>query len=811
MHSLCSNEALVLMYVLLWICRRHWPLSMALRRLPFELQTLLWHFPAYRLVPIAISSSPSSVVWPRHISVPAVDGPAPFQTSSHVSHPSPLVDETIATGPAIFEDASNEYQNIPLSTLDFPRSAPRSNDDALLALLEAGDLVGARSLRKDLIDSSQPIPPRFEFIKYAEKIFQADVAGSEVNDWLEWWSLAPSLVSARSMMGQHPGQYKRKVREMALAADRILEHLMSGQRGRQATTTNWDLVSAFGLVLAEQGLVRGLADKAMVQAVAYAPVDQSEALWSASVESLRRAYLEICSPSALNGDSCELARRAPGLSPSARTEAYIASRVQQDFIALRERRAGMLRAHCNLGRLDLFVDLLDELALVRDLEGRPMTIPNESFIPLLAETATSNRFDLFQRILASLYRKGARLVPVHSERLRARTPYHIRAATDSSTSAMKPIISPQEAFTTYRYSTHVGALEEGTGEFVQSSLRSDLTAALQANDADRAAHVITSMMGAHEQPSIDAMAEFIRLALDTRQERTLAFMEALDEHFDVRVRGVSRRSSVIWTVSKMLAFVQRGEHTRALGLFRRTFSLDGIPSTLQQALSTTLPPLDPNYRLGQAPLTAGALRIACEALVARLEEKQAIQTISTVYEVLLREPAILIPLRPKGLSSPLDASTFTPFMLSFSKREDPLVLLKVLGEMWTCLRLRPTKHQMGMLLSSFARFARSDELFSVLDTVTGRSTAGSHGNVREEVAEMLHSIEGAFDEEKTRLDIVVWSTMLEGLTRQKDFEAAQEVVKRMQQNQGFGKGWFEDRRLREAMTDLVHSTRSVES
>ncbi|SGY73957.1 BQ5605_C005g03330 [Microbotryum silenes-dioicae] len=781
---------------------------MAPRRLPFELQTLLWHFPSYRLVPTAVSPTPSSVLWSRYSSAPAVDASlARFQSSSHVvSHPSPLaVDDITATGPAIFEDVSNEYQGIPLSTLDFPRSAPRSNDDALLALLEAGDLVGARSLRNDLLESSQLIPPRFEFGKYAEQILRADIAGTETtNDWLDWWSLAPSLVSARSMMGQHPGQYKRRVREMAHSAERTLDILMSGRRGRQATTTDWDRVSAFGLVLAEQGFVRGLADKVLIQAAAYAPVDQSEMMWSSSVDSLRRVYHDI-------GSLVDSPQNASTSSPSARTDAYIASRVQQDFIALRERRAGMLRAHCNLGRLDLFTGLLDELALVEDLDGRPMSLPNESFIPLLAETATSNRFDLFERILANLYRKGRRLVPVHSERLRARTPYHIRGAASASSSGTKSTISPQEAFTTYRYSTHVGALEEGTDEVAQSSLRSDLKAALQVNDADRAAHVITSMMGAHEQPSIDAMADFIRLALDTRQERTLAFVETLDEHFNVRSsKGAHRRSSEMWVVSKMLAFVQRGEHTRALDLFRRTFSLDGIPSTLEQVLATTIPPLDPDSRSGQTPLTAGALRIACEALVALLEKSQKTQIISMIYETLLREPAIIIPLRPKGLSSPLDASTFTPFILSFSKREDPLVLLKVLDQMWTLLRLRPTKHQIGMMLGSFARFARSNELFYVLDIVTRRPTAGLQGSVREQVVEMMHNIEEAFDEEKNRLDIVVWSAMIEGLMRQKDHQAAQEVVRRMQQSPGFGKGWFEDQRLREAMTKLLKSTRSVE-
>jgi hypothetical protein len=782
---------------------------MAARRLPFELQTLLLHLPTFR-TPYHVSLPPSYLR--RAISLPA--------HSDLFARPlSSLAEDSreLPTGPALFESPSLEYTEIPLSTLDYPKSprSPRSPDDALLALIDAKQYADADSLLRDLLDSSQPIPPRYLFAKHAEYLFNEDPKSS----WLDWWSLAPSLTS-RALKDSHA--IKSTAQGATRRANRIISKLLIDD------WKDWERLRDFGVVLARQGHSRVVAERLLVHFAAYGPLELGEELWNTSLAAVKQKMNDLALMAGFEARSrsrrwaerrmgVEGRRRASEQRITPRTgpsSTWLANQCRHEMGVLIQKRERMVRAHANLGRLDLATSLLESMRGQTGLGDRKLKLSKSAYIALLSIAALSDRFDIFERIYADLERRGGRLTRVRHRGLQQRTPYFARGI---NTPAPDSVPSVQEAFATFRYSTYVGALEEGEPESLEAGADrhqtpQELLVQLNKRMFDDASRTFMAILADGNLPLPLITAQFIQLA---RAKGKFEFLETMSDLFDPKTSGASSRMAGYWTTSMMLAHVQAKEWPRALVLFKRYFDHSGLPLLFKKAFNAAVRPVRPINHEIAIPPDAYALSIATQALVPFLDGRRHVSRatlIDELYVALVNESFNVIPFHSKPSSpsssldiaapgstcppSPLDPFTFVPFLTSFARRRlPPHTLLRVLIDMQR-LSVRPAKQHYGIILGAYARSGTPSDLFYLLDTLEGRQPTTVPSL---ELVEHLDRIRKGI--RLCQVDVIGYTGMLTGLIAQKELEAARDLVRRMEVGEG-REVWKADWDLRRAVIKL---------
>lgn len=400
----------------------------------------------------------------------------PFTRNSH------LVQETAQ---AVFEEPSDEYESVPLSTLDHP-PVPRSPDDSLLSLLDAEKPQDARRLLYELRAAGQPIPARYAFFRHARAWAEAP-EGSGLfarnehgeRDWLEWWKLAPSITDP-----VHPEveNLRGVVKAMDNAASKILRQLRAAPAltGAAAPTTAEGsvadalaLLEEFCLVLCRQGLARVVAVEAFPYLTAYAPPEVGERVFTAALRSLRQHRSSFVAQGAYLSQRRRIARsRTRDMLPDRRgdllsrvvhrrmatTRTWFLNRQNAALEALVHARGAAVLAHANLGRLATAVDLVVATTRPGETSLARVKLDRGVYLRLLELLADRDEFALFSRTYDSLRAGSRRLTRTRSAALRERTPFLIRG------SAFDPQdVAPnaREAFLAWRYQNAVSAIEEG--------------------------------------------------------------------------------------------------------------------------------------------------------------------------------------------------------------------------------------------------------------------------------------------------------------------------------------------------------------
>lgn len=776
-------------------------LVMASRRLLHELQTLLAQLPALRTLPIA---RPPPSLLRRAFSSPTASDL--FATATSSRQLSSLVEESPA--PAnIFESTNDEYQAIPLSTLDYPVPS-RSPDDALLALLDSKQYTEADALLHEFQEAGQAIPHQLRFAHHAEALAKADLG----SDWLKWWALSPTVASYMTASSSH---MKTHLRRLDAHAERIVERLLEEQ------FQDWHRLRHFAVLLARQGHSRVVSERLLVHFAAYAPEGMAEELWIETLGAVRVQMADLATTSDVvfrtrkamtkerrfRSKSQPWERVAQGLSP----RAWLVRRTVHEVDLLGDKRQRMLRVHANYGRLDYAVELLQATRDQWRIAGRALRLHKSTYLALLSSTASADRFDLFSQVYAGLEAHRARLTRVRKGELRLRDPYFVRGVDYDAPDA---IPSAKEAFSTWRYSSFVGALEEGgltepSSPTSTSELdyKTALLAELEARPFNfrRASKNLLAMIAHEQYPLPRDTARFIRLARQAQQDE---FLLSLDGLFDPRA-GASRRLANYWTTSMMLSHVQQQEWNSALRLFTKFYDLSCLSAELQQAFRTFAPHTRKIAVRSRIPVDAYVFSVAVQALIPTIEPQPPSTNqqrtpssssatrlnplITRLFHSLLADPPRVIPYHSSSSSSgrptsPLDPHTFTP-ILSALFRHTPRPS-SLLNSLLALLQhgVNPTKQHYGLLLASYARRAPPRDvlfLLSILDPSPSPSApAQPSDELLAQLQGMGQTIFPSLEERGGPLDVVAYTGVVVGLMKQGEWPAAREVVS-MAQGRGF--------------------------
>ncbi|GAA5921019.1 hypothetical protein JCM3775_004053 [Rhodotorula graminis] len=471
------------------------------RRLPLNVQVLICSYLAPRAPLARIPTGTARLHATVSLAAPPPDRQLAF------THNSQLVQH--AADEPVFEDSSDEYTNVPLSTLDHP-AVPRSPDDSLLSLLDANKPHDARRLLHELRASGQHIPHRYAFFTHARALALGParapddpaplappvdlVARNEhgERDWLEWWKLAPAItdsvhdevVDLRDVDKAMAHAAKVLVRQLRTAP--VLEGAggtampasatASGARAGDGTVDDaFALLEEFSLVLCRQGYARVVAREALPYLTTYAPLEVGERVFATALRSLRKQRSAFVAQGAYLSHRRRSARKHVGhkLSTSSRhaveshivrhraasTRAWFVNRVEAALEALGLARGAAIVRHANLGRLETAVNLVvatsqpdSAFALAR------VKVKRTVYLHLLALLAERDQFALFERVYDSLQSGARRLTRTRSAPLRERTPFLIRGSTFDPADVAP---SAREAFLAWRYQYAVSSIEEG--------------------------------------------------------------------------------------------------------------------------------------------------------------------------------------------------------------------------------------------------------------------------------------------------------------------------------------------------------------
>ncbi|GAA5899666.1 hypothetical protein JCM8208_000623 [Rhodotorula glutinis] len=474
------------------------------RRLPLNIQVLICSYLAPRAPLARLPSGAARLHATVSLAAPPPDRPlAAVQPAQAFTHNSQLAQHAAE---AVFEDPSDEYANVPLSTLDHP-AVPRSPDDSLLSLLDANKPHDARRLLHELRASGQHIPRRYAFFTHARTLALGParapddpsplappvdlVARNEhgERDWLEWWKLAPAITDP---VHDEVVDLRDVDKAMAHAAKVLVRQLrtapaLEGAGGALGTTASgagagdgtvdeaFALLEEFSLVLCRQGYARVVAREALPYLTAYAPLEVGERVFATALRSLRKqrtafvahgAYLSHLRHSARKRVRHRFAassRHAAG-SPLVRYRAasmrtWFVNRVKAALEALGLARGAAIVRHANLGRLDTAVDLVVATSQPGSLFALARVKVNRTvYLHLLALLAERDKFALFERVYNSLRSGARRLTRTRSAPLRERTPFLIRGSTFDPADVAP---SAREAFLAWRYQNTVSLIEEG--------------------------------------------------------------------------------------------------------------------------------------------------------------------------------------------------------------------------------------------------------------------------------------------------------------------------------------------------------------
>ncbi|GAA5824866.1 hypothetical protein JCM11251_005373 [Rhodosporidiobolus azoricus] len=737
---------------------------MSIRRiLPLEVQSLILSYlvapRASAAVPLLARHRGSSSRFSSTASFPSRDLFPSSSCAGPAAHDASTVSDNGATTLSVFEDRTDEYDHVPLSTLDHP-PAPRSPADLLLNLLFAGEHAEALELLHDLQASGQAIETRSHFARFAKiaLVSRGDPA------WLEWWKLAPSRVGKVDTNSLDVRKDSVLVRQYAR---RIAENLL--KKGTK-TGVDWPLFADFGCLLAQQGHVRVVADTVFPELAAYGPVELGERVFRTALDELQRQRSQFVVPSNLGHRSVryKARRRRAGLpippalalarSRAIALRAYVQSETRDSFEALLAARRQAILSLANLGQLDTAVHLVFETQSLPSLDpNKPIRLGRVLLIRLLSLCAVRNRFDLFQSLYDSLQVSGRRLVRIRNSHLRVRTPFIIRGTEFDPLGSNSP--TARDAFTAYRYRQVVSPIEEGPTEAELGQVPEEAFAFGTPPGRARVTQLLKHLKDGYTENAIRDMFKFLVnmsfpsasvtaawisyfKALNNGSDQALATALA---DFDALVNSNMQRRGY-WTTATMLSHLQAGQPEAAILSYKSHYALAALPDAVRDAINSVIKgtPRAMRETAGQAgrerekrfPPSAYTFSILVQALVASLQRLALAMPASTstaessgmrysaridaVYDSLVSTPTRELNILPvvhnvdtsasgetsawiNHDSSPLSPYTFTPFLLHHTRqRSPPLALLNIMADM-TRLGLQPQLPHYSLILNAFAR------------------------------------------------------------------------------------------------------------
>ncbi|GAA5902682.1 hypothetical protein JCM6882_004041 [Rhodosporidiobolus microsporus] len=740
---------------------------MSIRRiLPLEVQTLIL---SYLVKPRAYSAVPSlprrgqpSSRFSSTASFPSRDLFPSSSSARSAPVDAPAASPSGETTLSVFEEPTDEYDHIPLSTLDHP-PAPRSPADLLLSLLRSDKHAEALELLHELQASGQTIAPIINFAHVGKSalVDRRDPA------WLEWWKLAPSLVGNVDV---HTADLPRENRNMRRLARRVAEHLL--KKG-EAEAVDWAEMAEFACILARQGQARIVAETILGPLTTYGPVELSERVFRTTLNELRqqRAQFLVRTDLTRRTRKQRLRQRRHKLpSPTIRQRVisrsialrrWFQSQTQDTYDALLATRRQSLTALADLGRLDLAVQLVLETQVLPSLDpSKTVRLGRVLYLKLLTLTALRNRFDLFQPLYDSLQLSGRRLVRIRNPLLRVRTPFIIRGTDFDPLGSASP--SARDAFTAYRYRQVVSAIEEGPFELEAGDVADEGFAFGAPPSAGRIAKLLKAIDTGYTHDAVAIMAQLIAdmrfpsasvgaawisyvKSLDTAADPSLA---AVLEEIDMLAESNNQRRGY-WTTATMLSQLLAGQPEPAVETYKTHFSFSILPAAIRDGINsvTNRAPREVRAAAGvkqadqglRFPPSAYTFSVLVQALVASLERLAVAAPpvlagrpthsarIGAVYDALLATPSgdlnVLprihgvesspeapetdAPAAPLEFSSSLSPYTFTPFLLHHThEKSAPFTLLSILADM-TRLGLRPQLPHYALVLNSFARHGDS--------------------------------------------------------------------------------------------------------
>lgn len=743
---------------------------MATRRLPFELQALLHQALSFRPPP----STALQYVRRRAITIPAhVDFTA--QTLQAAADDLPQAKE-------LFEPPSYEYDDMPLSKLDHPdfsaREPPRSPTQALVALLEAKQFDEAELLRRDLLDSQQLIEAHLAFATHAHQLFAVDHA----SNWLDWWSLTPT-VSSLASEGSVP-LLREGRRTLARHAEEMLLELL------QDDDRDWARMRDFAALLARQGVSWLASEHLMVHMAAYAPSELAEDLWTAQLNALDRRHREgMAMPHDAMARNTPISEQTSQRQPQPLTSTptsslrdwYIRAADFETQLLLVKRQQ-MIRTYANFGRIEFALQMLYDTLHTPSPTGEPIHFRKSTYLSLMATAAAMDRYDIFSRLHAQLRASGGRLTRVRLAQLRRKMAYFVRGAAYE---AHDPAPSASEAYATWRYRRDAAEMETSLTEAEEddsdgvSSSKSLFVEEMASPRPDfaKASHLFMVAITEQDLPPTHATASFILLAYAQDRSSVLAQLGAILNP----TKGVRERLSKHWQTAAMLADVQRGAYDEALRRYLRNWIYTGLPASMLSVLQQGKKPQRGAAKKHRYTTDSYVLSLVVEALVRSLssasKEDADVSSatnplVESIYRSLVEPHMIRIePKRTNTALTPLDSHTFTPFMSRlFDLKASPDRILDIMLDMQH-LQLAPTIQQLGILLASLASRGAVADVFYLLDAIelADRSTPPH-----------LDRLSILDFTEPRKLDVIAYTGILRGLNMQGEWAAAQEIVDRMQ-------------------------------
>lgn len=686
------------------------------------------------------------------------------------------LEETLATIEAnIFESYTPEYEQVPLSTLDFP-AAPRSAASSLLQLLSSQHFDEADSLLKDLVATDQVIEPQIEFAQHAEELLSKD----RESNWLDWWTLAPSIDYIRS-----------KSTDLGMSGDVFLA--ANERVGRMINVLfeesgDFERMLKFGVIATRQGCTRVVAQSLLMHLAAVAPLEVGEELWSTCVEETLGRTIII--PLATSPSDRAAVNSEEGQDRIKRYRALAEGVIEQQFSRaqaelktyLKAKRGQMLRIHAALGRVEESTTLL--LSSPRlSIDGSPVN--RITYLHLLDATAKSDRFDLFQQIYQLMQHHRGRLLRLRHSTHTTQFPFFARSTTSQLESDQQ--FSDMDAFVAFRYAGFASPLEEAS-YVIEYKSDAVLRTAIAANDLTSAFKELRHCISSGITPSLDAATNAVALArVQGKEELVVSLMERLRR----APPGAKAWTKGYWSTVGMLSHVRNKEWSVALAIFHESFEIAGLPEGAKEVVRMSDRRKEEDRRsVRRKPIPrAHTLSVMFQALVPYLMETHGSNSkalIDNLYSSLIHNEVITIRRRSSSLnalkSSPLDPHTFIPFLQSFAADgREPVELFDIFNDMIQ-LGLQPSRSHWGVVLGAFARYGPVTDLNYILDILESvPSSAASFAPTRLVQSHLATLFDPINPDRlvKIRPDMVAYTSMIAGFSSRGEYLAARKVQIRM--------------------------------
>ncbi|KAK4057370.1 hypothetical protein OIO90_001439 [Microbotryomycetes sp. JL221] len=787
-----------------------WSTAVGWKRLPIELQTLLTlelrtpnarqqvlaqqRQTCRRYIAITAATTPSTAASPSRLGSAAVVDTAARRPT----------DLTTTSTSSIFESTTREYDNLPPSSLDWPRrsQSPRSPDQALLSLLQQQQYDDAFKLLQEFQQSQQLVKPNLAFAKHAvaafnDQIHKLDNDSSSSSLWLELWQLTPSLTYLDRVRNLGHTQVQLQLKRIRREATLILDELLS--RGR-----HWSQLQQFATLLAQQGHSSLINDKVLGHVAAYAPFQLGEQLYIEAVAALNDRLPPAAQAS--NSLQQQYQRRL--------------QRLEKQERLLERAREQMVLTHMTFGRLGPAVEALEQTCQLGLVTRRHIAgMRKKAYLRLMAALVDNDQFDLFQRVHECLTTfTNWQLIRVTSDAWSNRLPYMLRGslydANEQQEQQQLSAPTAQEVFATWRYSHHTSELEEGSlveheptqqrQSFDRPSDVMQVALADEPVDFDGASRVLVRQISQGVLPPKLVLAQWIQHAQHDQQQGDGAENQRRQDLFNMisKLLDSGNQTPVWirrhWLASRVMSCLWQHQYVTALDIVKTSFDLSGLPQEFQQAIwalssSRSQDKLKPRLKLLE--VNASMFELVTTCLVRTLDELSTQQqqgnvatsttVIDSLYKALLRsDPAInVVPRQTTTQSSTatFDSHAFTPFMQSLLYRQDQVdPVINIILDMQDQFDFRPTKQQIGILLSLMSRTGSdmNEDIVWLLNRLENDDHESTPRPSRLKL-DLLHRIEWPCRSEERQPDVVAYTSIVVGCIMRGDFEFANVIVDRV--------------------------------